>query len=90
MKQFFLERTGRTLSKNDVLYAHVFSLITDLDNYGKDRYLSIPVNYRDRLGLPQNLLGNMVDFINVSLPQSADPFEAAQAVKNSILKQQST
>lgn len=84
MKQFFLDRTGQMLSRNDVLCAHMFSLITDLDDYGKDRYLSIPVNYRNRLGLPQNLLGNMIDFVNVLLPQSADSFTAAQAIREGI------
>lgn len=84
MKQVFIEKTGKTLSRNDVLCAHMFSLITDLDDYAKDRYLSIAINYRDRLGLPQNLLGNMVDFINVSLPQSASPFEAARAIRENL------
>ena len=35
MKQVFLEKTGQALSKNDVLCAHMFSIITDLDDYGK-------------------------------------------------------
>ncbi|MBE9063717.1 acyltransferase [cf. Phormidesmis sp. LEGE 11477] len=84
MKQAFSEKTGQRLSKNDVLCAHVFSLITDLDDYNKNRYLSIAIDYRDRLGLPQNILGNMIDFINVSLPQSASSFEAAQATRESV------
>lgn len=84
MKQSFIEKTRQPLSKNDILCAHMFSLITDLDNYGKDRYLSIAVNYRERLGLPPNLLGNMVDFVSVSLPQGASPFEAASALREGV------
>ena len=81
MKQVFLEKTGQALSKNDVLCAHMFSIITDLDDYEKDRFLAIAIDYRSRLGLSQNLLGNMFDSINVLLPQRASPFEAARAIR---------
>lgn len=84
MKQDFLEKTGQRLSKNDVLCARVFSLITDLDDYDRDRYLSIAINYRKRLGLPQNLLGNMIEFIDVPLSQSTSSSEAARAIRESV------
>ena len=81
MKQVFSEKTQQTLSTNDVLCAHVFSLITDLDNYSKDRKIVIAVNYRNKVGLPQKLLGNWFDTVHVLLPQSASPFEVAQTLR---------
>ena len=84
MKKVFLEKTGQTLSKNDVLCAHVFNVITNLDNYNKDRRLVIILNYRNRIGLPQNLLGNLVDTINLPFPLGASPFEVASAIREGV------
>jgi hypothetical protein len=55
---------GERLSINDALCAHLFSLIAGRDPKARPRYLSIAVDYRKRVGLPENLLGNMVTNIN--------------------------
>lgn len=84
MRQVFSEKAGQRLSRNDVLCAHIFSLITRLDNYDKDRYLGIPVDYRSKTGLSENLLGNLMDTINISVPKNACPFEVAKSIRKGI------
>ena len=84
MKQEFLERTNQKLSTNDVLCAHLFSIISELDAYNKKRYLSIAVNCRVRTKLPQNILGNFVSSINILTNQRADPFQLAKDLRASV------
>lgn len=84
MKQVFSEKAGQTLSRNDVLCAHLSSLIANLDDYDRDRYLAIAVNYRNKLGLPQKLLGNLLDAINIPLPQNTSPSEIALKIRTGV------
>jgi hypothetical protein len=57
--------SSERLSTNDVLCAHMFSLIAARDPKPRSRHLGIPVNFRKRVGLPEALLGNMLSAINV-------------------------
>jgi shikimate O-hydroxycinnamoyltransferase len=84
MKQNFCEKTKRKLSKNDVLCAHLFNVITKSDAYEQKRYLSIAVNYRSRMKLPQNLLGNFISTVNILGARQANPFELARDIRSSI------
>ena len=84
MKQNFSEITNQKLSKNDVLCAHLFSIISDLDKYKKERYLTIPVNYRSRTNLPSNILGNFVSCINILNSQRVAPFQLAKDLRTSV------
>lgn len=84
MKQDFIERTGKNLSKNDVLCAHLFRIISELDDYHKKRYLSIAINYRARMKLPQNILGNFVSTTNILTSQLVNPFQLAQELRASV------
>jgi hypothetical protein len=51
---------GERISINDALCAHMFSLIAARAPRVRSRQLSIAINYRKRVGLPNNLLGNMI------------------------------
>ncbi|MBE9060501.1 acyltransferase [cf. Phormidesmis sp. LEGE 11477] len=84
MKRVFSRQARQALSRNDVLCAHLFGLITDLDNYKEDRCLAIALNYRNRTGLSQGLLGNLIDTVDIVLPQDACPFVVAQAIRKGI------
>ena len=84
MKQNFCEKTKRKLSKNDVLCTHLFNVITKLDAYEQKRYLSIAVNYRSRMELPHNLLGNFISAVNILGNRQANPFELARDIRSSI------
>ena len=84
MKQDFSAITQQNLSTNDVLCAHLFSIISELDTYKKKRYLSIAINYRSRTKLPQNILGNFVSGIHVTSNQRVAPFQLAKDLRTSV------
>lgn len=84
MKQEFAAKTNKKLSKNDVLCAHLFSIISEVDAYKKTRYLSIVVNIRNRVNLPQNLLGNAFTSINMLPNQGIGPLELANDLRKSL------
>ena len=84
MKQSFSEAINDNLSKNDVLCAHLFNIISGLDTFKKERYLSIAVNYRPRTNLPPNILGNFVSGINILTDYKVDPFQLAQKIRTSV------
>ena len=72
------------MSKNNVLCAHVASFISNLDTYNKPRKLAIPVNYRSRIQLPANVLGNFISSINVPSDRSQNPVQIAKSLKASL------
>ena len=84
MKQHFSAHTTQTLSTNDVLCAHLFSIISALDSYPQPSSLSIAINYRSRTQLPPNLLGNFVSSIRLTSSQTVNPFQLAQDLRNSV------
>lgn len=84
MKQDFSAKTQQNLSTNDVLCAHLFRIISELDNYPQSRHLSIAINYRARTKLPQNLLGNFVSSIHLTRNQRFSPFQLAQDLRTSV------
>ncbi len=84
MKQSFSENTTINLSINDVLCAHLFSIISELDDYNQERYLSIAINYRYRINLPKNLLGNFVSSIDIVSNQITQPLQIAEELRMSV------
>ncbi len=84
MKQELSAQANRNLSRNDVLCAHMFSLIARLDNYNKARFLAIALNYRSRLNLPENISGNFIAGIKLLSDQTVEPFQLAQQLRDAI------
>ena len=92
MKQELSEQAARKLSKNDVLCSHLFGIISELDgdNSPKERLhqraksLSIVVNYRSRLELSPNILGNFVSWLDISTSKQVDPVRLSQNIRDSI------
>jgi shikimate O-hydroxycinnamoyltransferase len=92
MRQELSEKADKKLSKNDVLCSHLFGIISELDGddshkkrlHQRAKCLAIVVNYRSRLELPQNILGNFVSTINVSTSQQVDPVRLSQNIREAI------
>ena len=84
MKDKISSQAERDLSKNSVLCSHVASFISNLDTYDKKRNLAIAVNYRSRIDLPANILGNFISSINVPVNRQLQPFQIAANLKESI------
>lgn len=62
--------SGRNISKNNALCAYLLDLLaqcrTDNENM---HHASIAVNYRNRLNMPPNILGNYIDLIPIRISQ---------------------
>jgi hypothetical protein len=58
--------SGQRLSINDALSAHVSSIVSARDIKPRNRRVSISVNFRKRVGLPSNVLGNMVTTVETA------------------------
>ena len=84
MKQELSEKAARKLSKNDVLCSHLFEIISNLDGDGRAKYLAIVINYRSRIELPQNILGNFISILNVSSSKQVDPVQLSQNLREAI------
>jgi hypothetical protein len=85
MKQAFLETTGETVSKNNALCAHLFSLISRLDTGDSDRTMSIAVNYRAKENLPDTISGNFISSINISTQrETIEPFQLAKKLNAAV------
>ena len=84
MRDEFSAATNQKLSINDVLCAHLFSIISELDAYNQKRYLSIVINYRSRTQFPPNISGNFISFINILSNQRIEPFQLARDIRASV------
>lgn len=84
MQQVFSQASGETVSKNDALCAHIFSLISKLDSGNDNRYLSMAVNYRARENLPDNILGNFISGINILHHRESEPFQLAKNLRMAV------
>jgi shikimate O-hydroxycinnamoyltransferase len=84
MKQKFSENSDKNLSRNDVLCAHLFSIILELDEYSKERLLSVAINYRSKMKLPENVSGNFVSSINISADRRVKASQLAESIRASV------
>jgi shikimate O-hydroxycinnamoyltransferase len=84
MKQELSEKADKKLSKNDVLCSHLFEIISKLDGDNRAKCLAIVVNYRSRLELPQNILGNFFSLLNVSTSKQVDPVRLSKNIRGAI------
>jgi len=79
MRAELIAETGRKLSTNDVLAAHVHTTLRDLDDYDGVRHLTMPVNIRPRHEVPDAVIGNLLGEAHVPCgPQSTAAEFAAQ------------
>lgn len=75
---------GRRLSINDAVCAHVTATLWDLAEDDQPRRLAVPVNVRRQLGLPAELIGNLLGEIFLTLPARSGAAEIAAAVRDGI------
>ena len=81
MQEEFSKMNDKKLTVNDSLCSHLFDLITKFDDYDKDRYLSVVINYRDRVKLPLNILGNFISTIIIPNKKIANSFHLAKNIR---------
>ena len=84
MQQELSERAARKLSKNDVLCSHLFEIVSKLDGDDRSKYLAVVINYRSKLELPENILGNFISVITVPSSKEVDPAQLSQDLREAI------
>ena len=81
LRDSFSNLVGRKLTRNDVLCAHLLNIIAKCRNDNALSYkASVVVNFRRRIGMPTNALGNYVDAIALQYPKN----QAVEALANTI------
>lgn len=80
----FGAQTGRKLTANDVLCAHVVGAIRALDQDHEVRTLTIPVNIRRALGIPTDTIGNLVGDINLHAPADRPAPQVAADIRAAV------
>lgn len=85
LRDDFSARAGRRLSVNDCLSAHLVWALRELTGDTEGRRLSLSVNIRPRLGLPDGATGNLVNEITLDYPAGAlDPIELAVRIRDAV------
>lgn len=84
MKKEISKKCGKEVSTGNALCGHLFSIIASSDTIRRERYLSLAVNYRERAGLPKEIMGNMIDTINILFPPKPDPIETAKKIREGV------
>ncbi|MCE5316130.1 MAG: hypothetical protein LLG04_02035 [Parachlamydia sp.] len=75
------QNLGSTLTRNDVLSAHLLNLLACCRTDQKPIHnASIVLNFRKRIGMPQNALGNYVDAVPLQIPQPQEVSVLAHAI----------
>lgn len=72
---------GSSLTRNDVLAAHLLNLMALCrTDQASVHNASIVLNFRKRIGMPLNVLGNFVDAVPLQIPQPQPVDTLAQAI----------
>jgi hypothetical protein len=72
------------ITSGDALTAHVFSVLRQLESAARPTKLVMVVNYRKRLGLPLNMLGNVVGVVSCGTGASDDASRVAAELRAEI------
>lgn len=78
------EKAGKKLSRNDALCAHLASIIFPLDPRERPHALAMAIDWRARLDLSPERLGNFVGGILVDVNGTPDPAEIASRIRGCI------
>jgi Transferase family len=80
----FGAEAGFKLTANDVLCAHVVSVIRGLDQDQETRTLTIPVNIRRAMGIAPETIGNLVGDINLTGPADRPAAQLAAEIRTAV------
>jgi hypothetical protein len=85
MREKFTASAGRRLSTNDVLCGHLVSTIRGLaEDTGEARSLAMPVNIRKHLGIPADMIGNLVSEVFLTAAPNCGPEALAVRIRTEL------
>ncbi|MFE6865754.1 acyltransferase [Kitasatospora sp. NPDC057692] len=84
MREEFAAAAGRWVSSGDAVCAHVTHTLRELDGDRETRWLTVPVNARRPLGLPDALVGNLLGDIHLPYAPGDGPAALAGALRTAV------
>lgn len=84
MRERFSAAAGQRVSAGDALCAHVVDTVRSLDDDPESRHLTVPVNVRRPLGLPADIVGNLLGEVHLKCPPHGAPAVLAAALRGAI------
>lgn len=84
MRSSYSAAAGLRLSTNDVLCAHVFTVIRQMAEDAESRGLLVPVDLRRQLGLPDAVIGNLVGDILLRFPADTAAASVAADLRSAV------
>ena len=84
LRDAFAQEAGCHLSKGDALIAHLVSAIRTLDQDEEARYLTVPVDLRQRLSAPPDMIGNLLGEIHLRCPGQTAPSRLAAELRAAV------
>ncbi|MED7953846.1 acyltransferase [Streptomyces sp. BE303] len=85
MREEFSAAAGLRVSGGDAVCAQVVHTVRQLDGDTETRTLTVPVNVRRPLGLPDSLLGNLLGDIHLPYAPADGPAVLAGALRSAVL-----
>lgn len=87
MYESYRHKSDSFLSVNDVLSAHILSVFTDTFQHKgqiNPREMDMAINFRNRAGLDENLMGNMVSTVKMSHKPGDSAVLLAQRIRHKV------
>lgn len=84
LKKNYTENCKIPISTFDALSAHLFSIIGSLDSHSPSKEISLAVNARARVGIDNDVLGNLINSINIFSNQPHDHYLIAETIRSSL------
>ncbi|WP_159073062.1 acyltransferase [Kitasatospora fiedleri] len=85
LRTAYSTEAGRRLSANDALCAHLLHVLRELDGAGdEEQTLTMPVNLRRVLGLPDGTLGNLLGEIRLPYRPGTAPARYAAELRTAV------
>jgi hypothetical protein len=84
LRSAFSEQAGKKLSRNDALCAHLASIIFPLDPVARPHTLAMPIDWRARLNLPRETLGNFIGGVLLEVKGKPQPAEIASRIRTAV------
>ncbi|MEV4559826.1 acyltransferase [Kitasatospora sp. NPDC049285] len=84
LRDEFSAEAGRRLSANDALCAHLLAVLREVDGGASEPSLTMPVNLRRVLGLPDGALGNLLGEIRLPWRAGTTPAGFAAELRGAV------
>lgn len=84
LKDDYSNHNETAVSTNDAIAAHLFSVFANLDGDISAKTLSLAVNARTRMDIPQNIVANVISPLDLRAPRPFDKYRFAGEIRTAL------